>query len=319
MRSFAIALSAMLGSEWLIFAKDCKMEENFFLSHIFNDEEGLKIHAIKIIDKNQREQLSKAKRDVLDYAGSMHVARAVVANRNDLLEAIISMASVYLDRNCSPEEIMENGSFDFSRMLANLCSMFRSFLDHTDRYFLYEFGKLSPQYSEWRRLISSEYDKNFSYKLMYLIRNYIQHYDMPPIALSIKENIEDNGIEVRVDLQLDKLMEDPLIKRKLALQNDLDLEDIPLVHMLDSWDDSFNRICNYITQIRMEGAVTSARYILKIRSELNIPENGRIAIIPFPVSESRPSSLKLKIDWMPENKAELIIEEFNDSQEIQNA
>lgn len=295
--------------------RGCEMEEEFYLSHIFNDEDGLRIQAIKKLDNDERVKILEARRNVLDYTGSMHVARAVVANRNDLLTAIVEMADIYLERNCNPEEVMENGSFEFSRMLANLCSMFRSFLDHSDRFFMYKFGKSSSQYSEWRRITSAEYDGNFSYKLMYLIRNYIQHYDMPPISLSINENAEEDSIKVRIDLQVDKLMKDSLMKNKLAVQSDGDLDHIPLIEMLNSWDDSFNRICSFVIGVRMESAVPSARFILSMRIEFSIPENGMIAVMPLPKSDSNNSSLKLRLDWLPENKAKLIISEFNDSQE----
>ena len=61
---------------------------------------------------------------------------------------------------------MEHAGFDIARRLANMCSLFRSFLDHFEGYFVRVHGKQSRHYQDWKRSTSllellNEWDQSF--------------------------------------------------------------------------------------------------------------------------------------------------------------
>jgi hypothetical protein len=217
------------------------------------------------------------------------------------------MGTSYLNRAQDPESILEHASFDISRRFANTCSIFRSFLDHFDGYFVRKFGKDSTKHREWKRVLAAEYDASIAYRVVYVMRNYIQHYDMPPLSLSVAESAEEEGCTIRADVQVAPLLRDAYVRNKLSASS-INCEHLSLLHLLNDWSECFTRILNFAESIRIQDALPAAQLIGSIRGALQIDNHGRLALSRVPEVKIRPTKLDLSLNWLPEQQAHSIIE-----------
>ena len=180
------------------------------LAHMYNNDEssGLNLVALQPLTDERLLEIREAKGQVLSFYSSQNVVRSVYANRDDVLDSIVTMATHHSDNSGAAQDVMEHASFDISRKFANMCSLFRSFLDHYDRYFVHAHGKDSLHYKDWKQTLSEEYDSQDSYKLVYMMRNFIQHYDMPPLSISIHDSMAEEHFSTSVKLIESELKKD---------------------------------------------------------------------------------------------------------------
>lgn len=282
----------------------------WFLFHVYNDKANhLVCNAVESLDKQHVKKLQEAKNGISEYFRAQNVVEAAFANRNDILEALVMMAKAYDDNPQYAEPIMERASFDISRRFANTCSMFRSFIDHYDRYFVHTHGKTSKQYRDWKTAQSNEYDESISYRIVSVIRNYIQHYDMPPLSLSISDKAGEKGFSTRVDIDVGQLMKDDFVRSKLSRKIDQNSRHMPILKILDDWSECYKRIVKFANAIRIKDALPFAQEIVKTRTRLKVGDRGKLSLSWLPNAKSKPDKLDLKFDWLQEEKARFIIDE----------
>ena len=66
-----------------------------------------------------------------------------------------------------------------NRIIMNIVTSFRFFLDNADTYLCRNFGKNSDQFSDFKQLKSSEFDDHFAYRFLYKLRDYCVHLGFP--------------------------------------------------------------------------------------------------------------------------------------------
>jgi hypothetical protein len=85
------------------------------------------------------------------------------------------------------------------RLLINLLTHTRLFLDKSDQIIKSVYGKESKEHEYFKSLKSTKYDSNFSYRLMEALRNYVLHGDLPIGRLKIDNRVvEMNGEKKKV-------------------------------------------------------------------------------------------------------------------------
>jgi hypothetical protein len=195
-----------------------------------------------------------------------------------------------------------------SRLLANIASMFRSFLDHSDAYVSREFGKESEQWGTWKGQQSALYDGHFSYRFMYKLRNFMQHVDMPPIKIGMKMSIEDqNRIDISLDFDRDKLLQEPHIwKEKLAQEIERQPPLICAIATLRDWRQCFDILGAAILTIRGNAALEAARRIEAARARLG-DERGKLCLAYIPPGQTPRDRLDISMEWLPEAVAAQVI------------
>lgn len=191
-------------------AEDGKVPVGFLLIATSEEKRGAAIKEVARLDHEQVIHIENAIAKLNQFRSSLHVANGVIFNRNDLIKEMIDGGNRYLTNGIVDANFMDEFSNSISIRIANMCSMFRSFIDHSTRSYLKDYGKNSPEYNMWNKLLSSEYDSSVYYRIMYHIRNYVQHYDMPPIRLSINET--HGKVSISVDLSIKAMMEDNLFR-----------------------------------------------------------------------------------------------------------
>lgn len=283
-----------------------KGDGDWYLSHVFNDVDGgLTISARRKVSVEEYQRLEEARRAVNRFIGARHVVQAVYENKVDLIKAVVELAATLLEDEAPSELAMKVGSDDISRRLANMCSLFRSFIDHFEGFFKRKFGRRSPEFREWRNLVEIE-SCSLGYKIIFYMRNYIQHFDMPPLRMRVRNSVEEEGISLEIRIICEELKNDREFARRVELST-LDTRGLSLFKVLDEWNDCFQRIERQTLSMRAVDAVSAARIISDLRNNLDIDQSGRISMIWLERMLERPQNLSLEMAYYPEDEAKGIL------------
>lgn len=288
---------------------------NWFLTHVVNEQENnsaepiLKIKAIEMMDKNNFQEFKNDKSAISEYFSSLVIIQSVQLNIQQFCEALVDYANEFLQTRDMDEDKFDSISINFSRLLLNILSMFKSLLDHSNTSLSRVFGKNSAQMTMWENTLSKIYDSSFEYRLFYKLRNYAQHIDMPPMHISFSDRANEKTISFRLDFSRDILLEEKEVWNS-QLKKDLlnQPEKIPVFDCLNKWSESFLEISKLLLELKRDKAIDSAKRICNHRKRLQLPECGKLCVMCLPQDRTNPKEIKLRMDWLPEQKALSIIE-----------
>ena len=74
---------------------------------------------------------------------------------------------------------------EIDRLLLNILTAMRTFLDHAETWLKRTFGHKSEQFERFRAARSREYDLHFAYRFFYYLRNYAQHCGLPAGSINV--------------------------------------------------------------------------------------------------------------------------------------
>jgi len=119
-----------------------------------------------------------------------------------------------------------------SRIILELMSTFKAFLDHWEALLKRTYGKDSSEVKIFKASTSEEYDNHFSYRFIYELQNSIRHVSMPNLNFS-SSLTEENTIKYHLSLYKNELLANyshwkSIIKKDLALLPDT-FDFIPLI------------------------------------------------------------------------------------------
>lgn len=100
---------------------------------------------------------------------------------------------------------------EFNRLVGNLLSSARGYLDQTDRILKMVFGEASKERVSFKEECSIQYDSVLGYRLMENIRNYHQHYSLGVASISFPMK----RIEKTVDSQISFSAEPYFLRTRL--------------------------------------------------------------------------------------------------------
>ena len=263
------------------------------------------VTTILMLNKLSTQELSELKeklKDIEFYDVGVGLYYSVQMNLHQLLETYIIIAKQYLESRTMDGEDVQMTGLSLSRLLLNLLSMFKSFIDHGHAALKRRFGENSIEVSEWKNRQSLEYDKSSAYRLFCNLRNYSQHVGMPPLSFSFSENSGQDGVSIEIYFDRDKLLSSYSKWSKDAkadLKNGTGL--ISLLSAIDEWSACFRNLARWIMDIRRQQAVPSAELITSIRKNFSIGDEGRIALMPIPANAA--NEIEFRFQWMPETQA----------------
>lgn len=279
----------------------------YTLSYIVG-KEGSNEVSLNAIEPICESTLQADKKYIDAHHDSFKLIQCVQINIQELLDVVEKHEMEFFETRSMQEAEIDNISLNVSRLMLNILSMFRSFLDHSDVSISREFGKDSKELKLWKSTLSREYDASFEYRFLYKLRNYAQHIGTPPISLSF---IDKGSVGTFFEMTISK--EQLLKEKKLwGKQVEADLEsyhgEIHLLETLERWADSYKNIAEVLLGIKREVALDSAKRISSYKSKYNLPMKSRLCAIRVPDSLDDPNRLDLTLDWLPIDKADLITE-----------
>jgi hypothetical protein len=98
--------------------------------------------------------------------------------------------------------------------LRNFFSEFRAFLDYTETYLNTQYGKYSREFKDFKAACSKEYDSEVSYRFVYKLRSYAQHFGVPINNMSITSGDFDPALgdyrnHLLLEIDRDRLLNAP--------------------------------------------------------------------------------------------------------------
>ncbi len=118
-------------------------------------------------------------KDLYTYSKLQKLYRMVVANFGDYYKLITRLANVPSAELDLGRKYLDEVNFEADRLLINYFTVFRSYSDHSERILKKYFGATSEEYGKYDTETSRVYDSSFGYRLIYKLRNYTQHCEMP--------------------------------------------------------------------------------------------------------------------------------------------
>jgi hypothetical protein len=209
-----------------------------------------------------------------DYRAATQLGQSVWLNVQDFLASVAASAKEFCDRRTFSEDDLDMLSLAFSRQLANILSMFRSFVDHSDTSILRRFGEDSEQFAAWKAALSGEYDASFSYRLICRLRNYSQHVGVVPMHFSYSATLSP-AISLRIDLSRDALLNERSVwNSQLRQELHATPERMSLLDHLDEWSRSFLAVARARERLERDAALSAARRILSRRAQFGVPSEA---------------------------------------------
>lgn len=232
------------------------------------------ITTVRTLSASELSKFRKANSDLLGFLENERLYKLTILNYQDFLETIIGYSDKYKKE---PEKItlesMNEILLNINRCFLNYLFSVRAFLDHTETKISRLYGKQSKSYLLFKDACSEEYDKNFSYRFLYKLRNYSQHCGIPieGIYLVSEEKPVDSGIvENRLMVRFRK---NTLLNYDSwgSLKQEIDsLEDeIEVVSIVANFSRSLDRINTVLLDDYKPVFMKSAEYIQELIKEVS--------------------------------------------------
>lgn len=137
---------------------------------------------------------SKAIDELHNYENLKRLYEIVILNNNEFIEYIQYEKKSLFENSLSITGDKENyykHHLNLNRMILNYLSSFRTLLDHTETIIKRKYGKKSIESQKFKQLTNTIFDKYFSYRFFYKLRNYSQHCGIPIDEFEISGTVVD--------------------------------------------------------------------------------------------------------------------------------
>lgn len=163
-----------------------------------------------ILTEQQFNEFEIANTEIEDIHNIRRLLGFVKANDRDVIEYLQETANDFVSKSSSWNGVKRNDSerafLNINRLFLNYLSSIRTFLDHSETYLNRKLGIASPEFLEFKKLLSFFYDNSFAYRFFYKLRNYSQHVGLPIDSFSFTAQYEreQNRIKGTLNLAFDR-------------------------------------------------------------------------------------------------------------------
>lgn len=244
---------------------------------------------------------------------------AVVSNYRDL-KAVLAKSEEQLNReNRNPfpsmKRILHGQVFVIQKFNAFLSSA-TTFLYLAENDLKRKYGQGSNEFSEFNSLRQNLHASNFSYRFLYDLRNFSQHYALPITSLDLHSSrptlTEDLEIYVELSFQRDKLLASGW-NWKEELRKDIEgqPEQILALPLIDQYLLILMNICLAFALPERERTADAFTYFNALRETLGAPLNADlVTILGGPVQTPTHDHLNAKFEVIPIDQLSWIVEKL---------
>jgi len=196
-----------------------------------------------------------------------------------------------------------------SRLISEILSNFRAFLDYWETNLKKEFNKESIQVKSFKNATKNEYDNVFEYRFIYELRNYIQHCGMPNFLIQSRLDIYENKI-YELTLNTKELLND--FKWKPSVRRDLEnkINTLDLLYVFSISIKSLERINNIALNYYDTGKALESCNFLLTYEKYKI-DNSALTLIDFPKGYPEKLDGKLSVQEFPFDLAKHFIDQID--------
>jgi len=120
------------------------------------------------------------------FARKRHLFQIVELNRDTFHDCLRTLGSGFENDTAVSWDRANTMILTINGHILNFLSAVRTFLDHTETSIKREHGDPSDNLTHFEDQTSTEFDECFSYRFLYLLRNFTQHCGMPLGELSLR-------------------------------------------------------------------------------------------------------------------------------------
>lgn len=169
----------------------------------------------------------------------------------------------------------------FTQKISNFLASATSFLSCTQVNLKNDRGEFSREYEDWNDFRKFLHRENFSYRLMYELRNYSQHYNIPIGNINITAidlSTDSPNSNTRVCIVKSGLLNEKYNWKTLAKEIEQCEEELDILPLVNEYLFILRRIaCKYLAIYKTEINICG-NYLHKLASLLNAPENSILAV-----------------------------------------
>lgn len=156
------------------------------------------ITSIRGLSDIEYEEYKKAVERLLRFSSDNRTFLIVWLNYNDYEKLLRRYFDEWKKNAAMSWSRMENMALEINRRILNYLSSVRTFLDHWETNLRRRYGRDSERVKHFKNACSEAYDSSFSYRFLYVLRNYAQHCGMPLGQLTLhSEEVSQYSKEVR--------------------------------------------------------------------------------------------------------------------------
>lgn len=164
-----------------------------------------KINGIRILAVEEFEIISKQIYNLEKFHNEDALYNLIKLNYQDLKERCDFYLNQYNENPFFDFSRFSHQFIDINRIVLNLLSSIRTYLDHNETNLKRNFGKESIEFKMFKKLTSECFNNYFSYRFLSKLRNYSQHCGLPTGSMSIVNNVKGNTL--RLSFVRDELLE----------------------------------------------------------------------------------------------------------------
>lgn len=181
------------------------------LGAVFFKEHSLMLPlTIRPLEDLEFNKFLSARTELYEFARKQDLFRLVDANYIEYKTALNEYFKTHCETSDMAGSHLEGVIFNINRLVLNLLSAVRTFLDHAETNLKRTYGEKSDNFQTFNKACSSCFDNYFSYRFLYKLRNYSQHIGMPITCLDASSEM----------VNLNPLKFDHMLKT-VAMKNDL--------------------------------------------------------------------------------------------------
>lgn len=144
---------------------------------------GKDITSIRILENSEYEEYNSAVSCLTDFSSDQQLYAITLLNYDDFLKVIAEYSEAYDKHpNMVDFQLLEKMTLNINRHIINYLFSVRSFLDLTEFKLNRVYG---DKFTSFKQATAFEYERNFSYRFLYKVRNFSQHCGLPLGNLSL--------------------------------------------------------------------------------------------------------------------------------------
>jgi len=257
--------------------------------------DSLKITGIRTLTIEEFENISKEITDLEKFHSEDALYNLIELNYQDLNARLDFYLNQYIANPRLDFSRFSVQFLDLNRLILNLLSSIRTYLDHTETRLKRTFGEASEEFKLFKKLTSECFDNHFAYRFLSKLRNFSQHCGLPTGSLSITDTKE--GHSLNLSLVRDDLLNDfdswgSIVKPELQRQDD----NFDIIPLLEKKAELLKDINEKISSSLLAKLTNQGNHLFELIKETQVKGKGIPCLLKISGHIDNPTP---QIKWFP--------------------
>lgn len=174
-------------------------------------------------------------------------------------------------------DLLNDIYIDLNRLFVNFITSIRVLIEHLEKRLSHKYNKDSEEFRSFKKFTKSCYNKYFSYRLFYQLRNFSIHTDYPINSFFCDYEYNDgndvNKFDFKVEFQKSHLLKNKTLKSKLDSDFRLYNEKFPVIPLMKEILLPVNSFLPFIVNMDSSYYIKAAEFIQNYTTDIkNIKE-----------------------------------------------